>query len=291
MHIFDQQKNRIMKRTLMAMLVGALISLPVAAEDDIKTKAENQLKKVLGPTAEVSEIISLGKNQVYEVMLLDGGLMHMTPDMNFIIHQNTFYEITDQGLQNISDMRMSVRRAQEMASIPDSDTVLFKAKGEEKAVINVFTDIDCGYCQKLHLEVAGINDYGITVRYLAFPRAGIADPEGGMTEAFRKINYVWCQKDRAAAMTEMKTTQTELSQAYSRVRGGSSKAAMAEFDKQREQMGKLLSGEQCSSPVAAQYQLGRVIGVSGTPAMVTDDGMLIPGYMKAEDLAKRLGVL
>lgn len=211
--------------------------------------------------------------------------------MNFIIHQNSLYEITDNGLVNISDMRMSVRRAQEMAAIPDSDTVVFKAKGEEKAVINVFTDIDCGYCQKLHREVPGINEYGITVRYLAFPRAGIAGPEGGVTEAFRKINYVWCQKDRAEAMTEMKMTQSELSQAYSRVRGGNSKEAMAAFDEKREEMGKLLSVEQCSSPVAAQYQLGRAIGVSGTPAMVTDDGTLIPGYMKAEDLAKRMGLL
>lgn len=289
--MFDNAEDGIMKRTLMAMLAGALISLPAVADDDLKTKAENQLKKVLGPTAEVAEILSLGKDQIYEVMLLDGGLMHMTPDMNYLIHQNSLYEIGDKGLINISDMRMSVRRAQEMASIPDTDTVLFKAKGEEKAVINVFTDIDCGYCQKLHREVEGINEYGITVRYLAFPRAGVAGPEGDVTEAFRKINYVWCQDDRAAAMTEMKTTQAELSQAYSRVRGGSSKAAVAEFDKQREQMGKLLSGKQCSSPVAAQYQLGRVIGVSGTPAMVTDDGMLIPGYMKAADLAKRLGVL
>jgi thiol:disulfide interchange protein DsbC len=280
-----------MKRTLMAMLVGVVISLPALAEDDLKTKAENQLKKVLGPTAEVTEIISLGKNQVFEVMLLDGGLMHMTPDMNFIIHQNTLYEITDSGLQNISDMRMSVRRAQEMASIPDADTVVFKAKGEEKAVINVFTDIDCGYCQKLHREVEGINEYGITVRYLAFPRAGVADQQGDVTEAFRKINYVWCQKDRSEAMTKMKAAQADLSQAYSRVRGGSSQEAMAEFDKQRTQMGKMLSAEQCSSPVAAQYQLGRAIGVSGTPAMVTTEGALIPGYMKAEDLAKRLGVL
>lgn len=267
------------------------MSVPVLAEDDIKTKAENQLKRVLGPAAEVTEILSLGEEQIYEVMLLDGGMVHMTPDMNYLIHQNSLYQITDKGLVNLSELRMSVRRAKEMAAIPDSDTVMFKAKGEEKAVINVFTDIDCGYCQKLHREVEAINDYGITVRYLAFPRAGVASPDGVVTEAFRKINYVWCQKDRSEAMTVMKESQSELSRAYGRVRGNNSPEAAEDFAKQREKMGKMLSGDQCSSPVAAQYQLGQAIGVSGTPAMVTEDGTLIPGYLKAKDLAQRLGVL
>jgi thiol:disulfide interchange protein DsbC len=44
------------------------------------------------------------------------------------------------------------------------------------------------------------------------------------------------------------------------------------------------------NPVAAQYALGEQLGVTGTPALVLQDGTLIPGYQPAEELARLLGV-
>lgn len=281
-----------MKKTLLTLAMGLGLTLGATAESTLNDRVEARLKPILGPGADVIEVVPLANDQLLEVMMVDGSVMHMTPDMNFLVYQNTLYKFDDTRLVNVSDARLNDRRAKEMAAIPNSDTVVFPAKGKEKAVVNVFTDIDCGYCQKLHREMAGINERGITVRYLAFPRAGVNGQQGELTESYRKINYVWCQEDRASAMTEVKALQSDLSRAYSRVRQSSDqKGAMAAFDKEREAMSSLLDGKsECSSPVVAQYNLGRAIGISGTPAMVTSDGELIPGYMKAADLAERLGI-
>ena len=260
-----------------------------------KVVAQTQLQKVLGPEAFVSEVVSLGEGQIYEVMMTDGGSLHMTPDLNFFIYKDTLYQITPQGLVNVSDSRLNQRRKEEMAAIPDSDTVLFKAKGEQKALINIFTDIDCGYCQKLHREIPEMNDLGISVRYLAYPRSGVKDRNSGeLTTSYKKINHVWCQGDRAAAMTSMKALQGEINQSYSAARSGSDasrNAAMKQYGKLQAEMGKLLTDSSCESPVETQYLLGRSIGVSGTPAMVTQDGALFPGYVPARELAKRLNIL
>jgi thiol:disulfide interchange protein DsbC len=47
----------------------------------------------------------------------------------------------------------------------------------------------------------------------------------------------------------------------------------------------------CDSPVAEQYQLGQAMGVTGTPALLTPDGQLIPGYVPPGDLKSRLDSL
>lgn len=263
-------------------------------EESRLEKAEQQLRKVLGPGAMVEELVGMGDNQMYAVMMSDGGTLHMTPDLNYFIYQDTFYQITEDGFINISDSRLDTRRKKEMAAIADEDTVIFKAKGEEKAVVNVFTDIDCGYCQLLHQEIPELNELGITVRYLAYPRSGVVDRSTGeLTTSYRKINYVWCQADRQTAMTEMKSLQRKISQAYSATRSGSEASrnqAFAEYEALQVEMGKLLAGKHCDSPVERHYQLGSSIGVSGTPAMVTQDGALMPGYVPAKELAKRLNI-
>ncbi|MDF1762494.1 MAG: DsbC family protein, partial [Oleibacter sp.] len=193
------------------------------------------------------------------------------------------------------DTRMNANRAQAMASIKDSDTVFYPAKGTEKARINVFTDIDCGYCQKLHQEVPKLTVMGIAVRYLAYPRSGIKD-EGGQdfTESYRKLNYVWCQKDREKAMTDMKTQQQMISMMYGQARSKTGSEQIASIERMQavqNDMNKKVDSDQCDSPVANQFLLGSTLGVSGTPALITEEGELIPGYLPAAELAKRLGVM
>ena len=46
--------------------------------------------------------------------------------------------------------------------------------------------------------------------------------------------------------------------------------------------------EQCDNPVAEQYQMGIELGVTGTPALLTSSGQLIPGYVPPEQLRARL---
>jgi thiol:disulfide interchange protein DsbC len=121
-------------------------------------------------------------------------------------------------------------------------------------VVSVFTDVDCGYCQKLHQEVPQLNTMGIEVRYLAFPRAGKG------SETYQKLVTAWCAQDRQATLTRYKNREP-------------------------------VTTKTCANnPVNAQYELGESIGINGTPALITATGELLPGYMPAAELARRLGV-
>ena len=122
---------------------------------------------------------------------------------------------------------------------------------QAKYRVTVFTDIDCGYCRELHRHIDQYNAAGITVRYVAFPRAG----EG--SASFKKAENVWCAADRKAAMTTAKA-------------------------------GKDNPDKVCDNPVAEQMHAGEGLGVSGTPAILLDDGRLLPGYVPPDELKRVL---
>jgi len=116
--------------------------------------------------------------------------------------------------------------------------------------------VDCPYCRKLHDEVPKLNEMGIQVNYLAFPRNG----QG--TKTYNTMVSIWCAKGAEAkreAMTEAK-------------------------------QGMSLDKADCNSPVMSQLALGQAVGVTGTPAMVFEDGSLVPGYVPAARLSKMLGL-
>ena len=53
-------------------------------------------------------------------------------------------------------------------------------------------------------------------------------------------------------------------------------------------LGEDLEVLECDNPVAEHFQIGRKIGVSGTPAILTQEGELLPGYIPAEKLLQHL---
>ncbi|RZA07365.1 MAG: protein-disulfide isomerase, partial [Proteobacteria bacterium] len=133
--------------------------------------------------------------------------------------------------------------------IPVADTVVYPAVGETKSHITVFTDTTCPYCHKLHAEVPELNRMGVEVRYVAFPRQGLK------SAGDEQLQAVWCSKDRKAAMDKMVSGDT-------------------------------IKAPSCANPVARQFELGQSIGVTGTPAIVLENGQVIPGYQPAANVAK-----
>lgn len=126
------------------------------------------------------------------------------------------------------------------------------ANGPAKYTVTVFTDIDCGYCRKLHQHIAEYNADGIAVRYLFFPRSG---PD---TESFHKAEKVWCAADRRTALTQAK-------------------------------LGSGYEGDMsCTNPVLTHLKLAAELGLRGTPAIVLPDGELVPGYQTPQQLMKAL---
>lgn len=190
---------------------------------------------------------------MYEVNIEGKGLVYMEQNGEYFF-DGKLLQIVGQEVVNVTDKSMSVLRKDLMASVKREDEIIFSPKGEVKGSIAVFTDVDCGYCQKLHREVPALNDMGIEVRYLAYPRAGIG------SRSYERIASAWCAEDPKAALTKLKN---------------------------REQIEDNVCQD---NPVEDQYALGRKIGLTGTPAIVMDTGELIPGYMPAKNLAERIGI-
>lgn len=132
--------------------------------------------------------------------------------------------------------------------VDKKDMVIFPATGSTKSVVYAFTDADCGYCRKLHEEMADINARGIEVRYLAWPRS---------PESIPKMEAIWCSQDRKAAMNQAK-------------------------------MGAEVQAPSCANPVQEQMALGASLGVRGTPAIFTESGHQVGGYLPADQLEQAI---
>jgi thiol:disulfide interchange protein DsbC len=152
---------------------------------------------------------------------------------------------------NLSEERRGGARLKAIEELGEDSMVVFAPKEKARHTVSVFTDIDCPYCRRFHQQVGELNRLGVKVRYLAFPRAGVG------SRGYRDALSVWCAEDRNTAMTEAKS-------------------------------GRKLPERQCDNPIDEHYKTGELVGVTGTPSIVTDTGRLIPGYMPAKQLAEAL---
>lgn len=152
-------------------------------------------------------------------------------------------------LENQTNMTRSVRsqmRQKLLADLPKDEMIRF-SNDKSDHVIYVFTDTDCGYCRKLHQDVPYLMERGVEIRYLAYPRAGLE------SDTFHEMESVWCSADRNSALTQAK-------------------------------QGKKIKAKSCDNPVASQYEIGRKMGIRGTPAIYLENGRSLPGYVPPEEL-------
>ncbi|MDR9467552.1 DsbC family protein [Marinospirillum sp.] len=240
---------RSFSRLLMALLLG-WTGLVQAAEPDQQALQE-QLQKIDSRIA-IESLKATPLDNIYEVQLSSGDLLYISADGQYLL-AGSLLRLGEQGVTDLTEQTRSQIRRQQLQDIPVEDQVVFAAEGDTQAVIQVFTDITCPYCIRLHGEVPELNAAGVEVRYLAFPRQGVD------SEAYQKLVNVWCADDRQKAMN--------------RAKGGED-----------------LASAECDNPVAEQFEMGRSQGVQGTPAIVLPDGKIIPGYVPAERLLKQLGL-
>ncbi len=228
---------------------GGEVQLDVSA--DVSAEVKSAITAAFAqsrPGLEVGNIESSEFSGLYEVQFKNGPVVYSSADGQFFL-VGDLYENTATGIENVAERKLMPKRAEMMAAVEAKDMITFSPEGEAKAAIYVFTDVDCGYCQKLHREVPQLNAMGIEVRYLAFPRAGENSP------TFNKMVTAWCADDRQQAMNVLKSR------------------------------GRVDIKTCQPNPVAQQYDIGVAVGVTGTPAIVTESGRLIPGYRPAKDLA------
>jgi thiol:disulfide interchange protein DsbC len=227
--------------------LGIALAAVLAQADDAEQAIRKSLLAV-EPAMPIEAIVPSPMPGLYQVQLPGGRLLYASADGQFLLDGN-LYQMQAGMPVNLTGQYANKSVAALLAKVPLSEMVVFPAK-ERKTHITVFTDTDCGYCQKLHSEVPELNRLGIEVRYMAFPR------QGAGSHGHKTMVSVWCAKDRLDAMNKAKARQ-ELPEAS------------------------------CENPVMQQYELGNAMGVNGTPAIVLANGQLIPGYQPAPQLAKQ----
>ena len=235
---------------LHAVTAAVLVLSPAAiaeTTDALETgrKLAEKLQQ-LRPGIPIEAVVAIDIPGMYAIELSGGTTLYGTADGQHFFSGDLFAVQDD--LVNLSEQRRDKKRQQLMAQQSLEDMIVFPAVGEPRGYIQVFTDVDCGYCRKLHNEMAQINELGIEVRYLAYPRAGVD------SDTHDKMVSAWCAKDRQSAITQLKA-------------------------------GASVPTKTCQNAISDHYGLGQQLGISGTPAILLADGRLLPGYLPAERLA------
>ncbi|QUX93128.1 protein-disulfide isomerase [Marinomonas sp. A3A] len=233
---------RLLSRVTAISILFSIASLVFADQSAVLSAVQKALPQYEVESAELHQGAGL-----YVVVLKNGPTLHVTQDGKYFV-AGDLYQINDTTLVNETEKAKLAK----IETLPESQMIVYKAK-DEKAHITVFTDVDCGYCRMLHKEVPKLNEAGVTVRYLAYPRAGIG------SEAYTKMVSIWCSADPKEWLTQAK-------------------------------LGAEIPENKCVNPVAEQYKLGNEVGVRGTPSIVLGNGEFLPGYLPAAELVKHLGL-
>lgn len=216
-----------------------LPSLLFAAGKSDGDALRQRVQAMLPPGQTIDAISETDYAGLYEV-LVGSKVFYVTGDGKYLL-DGELYKIKTQ--ENISQARSQGLRKGLIQAVDEKDMIIFGPK-TAKHTITVFTDIECGYCRKLHSEIDSYLRLGFRVRYLSYPRAGIG------SEAYREAVSVWCAEDPKKALTLAKR-------------------------------GVEIPQRSCDNPVAREYNLGQRVGVRGTPSIVLEDGRMIPGYVPA----------
>lgn len=231
------------------LILGTAVAMALAAgwaiADEVPADLSDKMKPLFGGAPDAIKATPVPG--MFEAKF-GGEVIYVSGDANYVFTGDL---IDAKNKSNLTELSRSADRKDIISRIDPAKSIEFKAKGQEKHVLYAFTDVDCPFCTKLHKEVPELNEKGITVRYLAFPRAGIGSP------TYKKMVSIWCADNKQQAMSDMKS-------------------------------GKPVPVKECNNPVEEEYKLGQKLGVNGTPALVTLDGMMIPGFRPADQLARML---
>jgi len=178
------------------------------------------------------------------------GVFYLSADGTRLISGGLF-DISGEAVRDLTTPSVEQMRKTQIAQM--ADTSILYAAEDEKHRITVFTDISCSYCQQLHQRMDDYLAAGISIQYMAFPRNGLSG------DIFNQMESIWCAKDPKQRMDAAKA-------------------------------GRKVASATCDSPVREHYALAKQFGITGTPAAVTADGVLLSGFrppaLMLKDLAE-----
>jgi thiol:disulfide interchange protein DsbC len=222
-------------------LFGLSLSVAHADEEAIKQALAKSM-----PSVKVGSVVPSAISGLYEVTV-GGNIFYASGDGKYLI-QGHLVDIA--ARTDLTEEKLGGARKQALEKLGVNKMIVFKPK-TSKYTVSIFTDIDCGYCRKLHSEIDQYMAEGITIQYLFFPRSGKG------SDSYHKAVSVWCADDRKAALTAAKKDD-------------------------------MPPAKTCVNPVDEHMQLAEEFEVKGTPMIVTEKGNIFPGYLPAKQLAEAL---
>lgn len=216
---------------------------------DVNKDKDSAIKKTFSQFGIETKSIDTSPIPGLQQAVTTKGVFYVSPDGRYLVDGSI---IDTKTRTDIKEGVLTGIRLDGLNEYKDS-TIVYKAK-DEKYKVTVFTDITCGYCRKLHKEMKQYNDLGITVQYMAFPRGGIR------SGSFTDMEKIWCSENKNEAMDLAKNSGTV----------NSSKNMI------------------CKAPIAEHYNLGQLFGVTGTPAVVFENGSMQTGYQDPKQLLSTL---
>ena len=232
-----------MKTMIIIVALSSVVLASVAQAD------EASIRKALGlsmPTLKLDSIKPAEVKGLYEVTV-GANILYVSEDGKYLL-QGHLIDIA--ARKDLTEEKLANTRKLAIEQVGEDQSIIFKPE-ESKYKVAVFTDIDCGYCRKLHSEMDQYLAEGITIQYLFYPRAGKG------SDSYNKAVSVWCADDKNAALTAAK-------------------------------QGKTPDAKTCDNPVDEHMRLGAEFDARGTPMIVTEKGNIFPGYIPAKQLAKAL---
>ena len=249
-------------KTFLPLLLAAA-SLSACAQDAKPPVATKPAQAAAGtPAAKVRaallgldpkmpiESIEAAPIKGFQQVIVNGQALFVSNDGKYLV-QGTVYDVARRV--SLGEEALQGLRAELLRTIPAKDRIVFAPK-DPKYTVTVFTDVECGYCRKMHSEIAEYNRQGIALEYVAYPRMGLG------SEDFRKMVAVWCSPDRRKALTDAKNDRP-------------------------------VPARECTNPVTMHFALGQRMGLTGTPMVLTADGVQLGGYVPPEQLRAMLDQL
>ncbi len=232
-------------RTVVKIAALSLLGLTLPAANADEAAIRQAMTKSM-PTMKIDSITPSEIKGLYEV-IVGANIFYVSEDGKYLL-QGRMVDVA--ARKDLTEEKLAGTRKKAIEKIGQENMIVFKPK-IGKYTVTVFTDIDCGYCRKLHSEIDQYLAQGITIQYLFFPRAGKD------SDSYTKAVSVWCAKDRNAAFTDAKKGNTP-------------------------------PAKTCDNPIDKHMQLAADFDVKGTPMIVTEKGNIYPGYLPAKQLVEAL---
>jgi thiol:disulfide interchange protein DsbC len=239
------------KKLALALCLVGITMTAQAGDAGVPPEVEKTVRAAIasfGPKVHIESVASSPIPGFYRV-IASGQMVYVTADGKYMLNGDLVDVAKRHSLND--DAWASFRKA-ELAGVPAAQRIVF-APPHPKTTLTVFTDVNCGFCRKLHEHIDDFMKAGIAVEYLAWPREGVVTTAGNPTPTYTEMVSVWCAADRKDAFTAAK-------------------------------QGRTPRPATCDNPVKTEFELGERLGVTGTPAIFTPDGRQLGGYVTADQV-------